>query len=279
MKRRHWLRRDIFLPLLYLAAFGAALYWLSGKLDVLERARTSRLIYWLVRGIIGIYLLLGLITISHVLSTYDLERYDPGNLASLKRLMRRSRYKLRNRSIPTQALLVDYEAYLLGKGYQLETDSHIIGRVYARQRRLAFLFKAKYERIILLQHEPLNVFMIDQLLQDSIRYIRQQETMLSQRNLLIIVSRMQEAEEIASCGAGVVNFLGKFKGGSLGLLLLATRHQRLFYPVDRTLLPYNHRCFQNRHRRRLKRMIFLLQSSGVKSARQKARPGNRRQDL
>ncbi len=271
MKRRHWLRRDIFLPLLYLAVFGAALYWLSGKLDLAELAKNSRLIYWLVRSIVLIYLLLGVITISHVLSTYDLERYDPGNLASLKRLMRRSRYKLRARHIPTEALLVDYEAYLLGQGYQLETDSHIIGRVYARPRRLAFLLRAKYERIILLQHEPLNVFMIDQLLQDSIRYIRQQDSMISQRNLLIIVSRMQEAEEIASCGAGVVNFLGKFKGGSLGLILLATQHQRLFYPVDRTLLPISHRYFQNRQRRRLKRMIFLLQTSGAKSPRQQRR--------
>lgn len=268
MKRRHWLRRDVILPVLYLAAFGYALYWLYGRLDLLPFAESSVFILWLVRSIIVIYALLCLVTISHVLSTYDLERYDPGDLDSLKRLMKRHRYRLHRKEIPTETLLVDYEAALLNKRYQLETDSHQVGRVYARRRFLSFLMRWKYDRVIILQHEPLNVFMIDQLLQDCIRYIRGQEEKRSKRNVLIIVTRMQEAEEVASCGAGVVNFLGKFRGGTLGVLLLATRQFRLFYPADRTLQPHTHRWFQDRQRHRLKRMIFLLQS-GARSARVK----------
>lgn len=265
MKRRHWLRRDVILPILYLAAFGFALYWLYGRLDLLPFAESSKLIVWLVRSILVIYVLLCVITISHVLSTYDLERYDPGDLDSLKRLMRRRRYRLNRKEIPIETLLVDYEAALLSKGYQLETDSHLIGRVYARKRLLSFFMRFKYERVIILQHEPLNVFMIDQLLQDCIRYIRKQEDKRSKRNMLIIVTRMQEVEEVASCGAGVVNFLGKFRSGTLGVLLLATRQHRLFYPADRTLQPHTHRWFQDRQRHRLQRMVFLLQS-GVKLA-------------
>ena len=259
MKVRHWLRRDVVLPVLYLAAFGAALYWLYGHFDIMSMAESSSFVLWLVRGIAIIFVLLFLITISHILSTYDLERYDPGNLDSLKRLMRRRRYRLSKREIPTEKLLVAYEAALLDKGYVLETDSHIIGRVYSRKRLLSFFTRFKYDRVIILQHEPLNVFMIDQLLQDCIRYIRQQTDHLSRRNLLLIITRMQEVEEIASCGAGVVNFLGKFSGGTLGVVLLATRRHRLFYPADRTLQPRLHRWYQDRHRMRLKRMVFAMQ--------------------
>ncbi|NLB44281.1 MAG: hypothetical protein GX821_03845, partial [Clostridiaceae bacterium] len=133
MKGRHWLRRDVLLPVLYLALFGFVLYWLYGRLDTVPVVQTSRFIYWLIRVIAITYALLFVITISHVLSTYDLERYDPGNLASLKRLMKRSRYKPNKRDRPTEALLVDYEAVLLAKRYFLETDSHLIGRVYARR--------------------------------------------------------------------------------------------------------------------------------------------------
>ncbi len=60
------------------------------------------------------------------------------------------------------------------KRYFLETDSHLIGRVYARRHRLAFLQRYRYDRVMIVQHEPLNVFVIDQLLQDCIRYIRSQ---------------------------------------------------------------------------------------------------------
>ena len=90
MKGRHWLRRDVLLPVLYLALFGFVLYWLYGRLDTVPVVQTSRFIYWLIRVIAITYALLFVITISHVLSTYDLERYNPGNLARLKRLMKRS---------------------------------------------------------------------------------------------------------------------------------------------------------------------------------------------
>ncbi len=81
--------------------------------------------------------------------------------------------------------------------------------------------------------------------------------------MLVIVTRMQEPEEIASCGAGVVNFLGKFSGGTLGVLLLSTGQHRLFYPADRTLQPHSHRWYQDRHRQRLLRLIFRLQHGGA----------------
>lgn len=267
---RHWFRRDVILPIVYLGLFGAALYVLHGYIIGLPIFLTSTVLLWLVRSIWILYAVLFVITMSHVLSTYDLERYDPGNLNSLKRLMKRQRYRLRRMEIPTESVLVAYEAVLLDKGYRLEADSHQIGRIYVRRRFLAPILRIKYDRVILLQHEPLNVFMIDQLLQDSIRYIKNQIERQSKRNLLIIITRMQEIEEVASCGAGVVNFLGKFVGGTLGVILLATRHHRLFYPADRTVQPYIHRCYQNLHRFRLKHLITREQHALRKQTQREA---------
>lgn len=269
MKGRRFLRRDILLPVFYLVFFGAVLYYLDDQFGTLPLVRSSPILVWLVRIILVVYLLLVMTTLKYVLSTYDLERYDPGNLESLKRLMKRRRYQLRKKEIPTEALLVDFEAYLLTKGYCLEADSHLIGRVYRRKRPLSFLTHTPYDRVIILQHEPLNIFVVDQLLQDCVRYIQQQEAYPSKRNLLLVVTRMKEAEEIASCGAGVVNFLGRFGDGTLGVLLLATTRHRLFYQADRSLHPLSHRWFQDRLRIKLKHLIFTLQR-GVRTIDKKS---------
>ncbi len=260
MGHRHWFRRDVILPIVYLGLLGLALYLLQGAIGDLAIMQGSPTLHWLIRILWVAYALLFAVTAGHVLSTYDLERYDPGNLRSLKRLMKRHRYRLKRAPIETEKVLVSYEAGLLEAGYWLEADSHQIGRVYTRKRWLAPLLRQKHDRVVLLQHEPLNVFMIDQLLQDTIRYIRSQTREPSGRNLLVIVTRMQEVEEVASCGAGVVNFLGKFPKGTLGVVLLTTRHHRLFYPADRTLQPKSHRLFQDLHRLGLRRLIAKSQA-------------------
>jgi hypothetical protein len=259
MSGRHWLRRDVLMPILYLAVLGVGLYWLFGKLEDLPVTADAPLVIWIIRSMVIIYLLLLVITGRHILSTYDLERYDPGNMASLRRLMRRGRYRLRKKAYPADRLLVRLEQCLLHTGYRLESESHLIGRIYIRRNPLGFLPGRRYDRVIIMQHEPLNVLMIDQILQDAIRYIRSQRDLASRRNILLLVTRMQESEEVASCGAGVVNFLGQFRGGTLGVVLLATQQHRLFYPADRTLLPRLHRWHHDRFRRRIKSIIRDLQ--------------------
>ena len=258
MTGRHWLRRDVLLPIFYLLVLGAILYWLFQMIPEVPKVADSelvRLIRWIIAGV---YILLILITVRHVLSTYDLERYDPGNPTSLKRLMRRFRYRLRNRSIPEESLLVDLEQSLLQAHYRLEAENLQIGRIYRRSRPTGLFNRRHHDRVILLQHEPLNVFLVDQILQDSIRYIRSQSDKPSRRNVLILVTRMGDAADVASSAAGIVNFLGKFKGGTLYPMLLATRLQRLFYPADRTLLPRWHRLYQDWITYRLKRLIYRL---------------------
>ncbi len=262
MTGRHWFRKDVLLPILYLLGLGVVLRWLwqllpRASADIAESS-VVRLALW---AILIIYGLLVLITVRHVLSTYDLERYDPGDPASLKRLMRRQRYRLRRRDYPDEALLVAIEQNLLDDRFHLESESHLIGRIYCRPRQVFLERRRRLDRIILLQHEPLNVLLVDQLLQDCIRYIRSQSDKPSGRNVLILVTRTEDPGDVASVGAGVANFLGKFKGGTLCPLLLSTRQNRLFYPSDRTLMPRAHRNFQNRIRRRLKHVLARIPAS------------------
>ncbi|MEA4888627.1 MAG: hypothetical protein VB070_04085 [Clostridiaceae bacterium] len=255
MTGRHWFRRDVLLPLFYLLVFGIGFYWLYQQIIKLPVAAESTAIPWIIRIILILYGLLLIVTVRHVLSTYDLERYDPGNPGSLKRLMRRWRYRLPKGEIPVESLMIAYEQELLTSGYRLETESHLLGRIYRRDHRSGLFSQHQVDRVIILSHEPLNVLLVDQILQDAIRYVRSQTDKPSQRNLLILATRMREAEEAASAAAGVVNFLGKFRGGTLGVLFLTAWQHRLFYPADRTLQPRLHRWFQNKLRRRLCRLI------------------------
>ncbi len=255
MTGRHWFRRDVLLPLFYLLVFGAGFYWLYRQIMKLPVAAESAAIPWIIRIVLVLYALLLIITIRHVFSTYDLERYDPGNPGSLKRLMRRWRYRLPKGEIPVENLMIAYEQDLLTSGYRLETESHLLGRIYRRDRRSVLSSRRQIDRVIILSHEPLNVLLVDQILQDCIRYVRSQADEPSQRNLLVLATRMREAEEAASAAAGVVNFLGKFRGGTLGVLFLAVWQNRLYYPADRTLQPRLHRRFQNKLGRRLNRLI------------------------
>lgn len=261
MTGRHWLRKDVLLPIFYLLVFGALLYGLFSLTAQIPARDGAEIIRYGKIAMAVIYLLLIIITFRHVVSTYDLERYDPGNPASLKRLMRRSRYRLQYGELAEARLLTALEQSLLDQGYRLESESHLIGRIYRLQNK-TLIFRRNYsDRIIILQHEPLNVLTVDQILQDAIRHLHSLDQP-SARNLLILVTRMSESQDAASAAAGIVNFLGKFSNGSLCPLLLATRQHRLFYPADRTLLPRSHRHFQNFHLRRLRVVIKAQAESG-----------------
>lgn len=259
MTGRHWLRRDVLLPILYMLGFGVVLYWLFGLLSQSPEASEMGFVRICVFAVIIVYAFLVIVTIRHILSTYDLERYDPGNPESLKRLMRRRRFRLPAKAIPEAELLIALEKSLRDRHYRLETESHQIGRIYRRHFHagpFGYLFD---DRVFILQHEPLNVLIVDQLLQDCIRHIHAQTDKPARRNLLILVTRMTETPDAVSASAGVVNFLGSFKDGSLCPLLLATRQHRLFYPADRTLMPRLHRMFQNWQIFQLKKLIRTMQ--------------------
>lgn len=256
MTGRHWFRKDVLLPIFYMLAFGAGLYYLRKELLKLPDLANSEFVRLALGLLLFIYVLLVLMTVRHVMSSYDLERYDPGDPASLKRLMRRGRFRLPNKEFQEEPILVAFEQALFQAHYHLEAESHLIGRIYRRHHALGLLGRPYNDRVIIMQHQPLNILLVDQLLQDSLRYLESQADKPSRRNFLLLVTRMGDDIEVASSAAGIVNFLGKFEGGTLCPLLFAVQQRRLFYPADRTLLPRSHRLFQDRLRIRLTRIIM-----------------------
>jgi hypothetical protein len=255
MTGRHWFRKDVLMPIFYLFVFGAGLYWLRRELLQVPALVDSNFVNLALRLLLIIYLLLLVITIHHIFSTYDLERYDPGDPASLKRLLRRHRFRLTKKPLAGESMLLAIEQSLFADHYRLEAESHLIGRIYLRHSPAWLLGLSLCDRVIILQHEPLNILLVDQLLQDCIHFLRGQEEKPSRRNVLILVTRMEDQIEIASAAAGIVNFLGKFQGGTLCPFFLAMKQHRLFYPADRTLMPRSHRLFQDRLRLHLLRII------------------------
>ena len=255
MTGRHWIRKDVLFPLVLLAAFGYGIHWIWQKMKEQPTLQENRLFY--VAFIVGliIYALLALITIRHAISSYALERFNPGNPQSLRRLRRLLRFRLPRRLQVRLRQWVDPAGdlgqWLQSMGYHANARTPH-GRVFVKPRKLLFSVRpTPVDRVFVLQHDLLNVLMIDQLFKDSIRYIRQQNDQPSPRNLLILIMSRTDDNEAISAAAGVVNFLGKFNGGTLGVLLLDRMHNRLFYPVDRSLQPRLHRRYQDLLRLRL----------------------------
>lgn len=120
---------------------------------------------------------------------------------------------------------------------------------------------------MIVRQDNLNVLKVDQILQECIRFIKSLNDMPSKRNFLLLVTDMKDPLNTASAAAGIVNFLGKFKGGSLGPLLLAADINRLFYAADRTVIPRTHRIFQDLLRLRLVRIILRGQKHQAEISR------------
>jgi hypothetical protein len=255
MTGRHWFRKDVLMPVFYVFVFGAGLYLLYRELAKVPAMVSSHFVQLAFRLLMIIYILLVVITIHHIFSTYDLERYDPGDPTSLKRLLRRHRFHLTRKSLGGESLLLAIEQSLFADHYRLEAESHLIGRIYRRHHTSWIPFFSYYDRVFIMQHEPLNILLVDQLLQDCIHFLQGQKEKPSRRNCLIMISRMEDPNDVASAAAGIVNFLGKFQGGTLCPFFLAINQHRLFFPADRTLMPRTHRLFQDRFRFRLLRVI------------------------
>ena len=279
MFERYRLKKDIFISILLVVLFGVGLYYLYGYIQSYPELIASAFITWMFRLLLVIYLLLALVTLRQTLSTYDLERFDPGSRDSMKRLLKRLRYRLPRGPMPLEQIMGTFETKLISRGYEIEYEDSIAGRVYVRSRASGLVRRPLADRIMIKRHDALNVILVDQMLQDCIRFIRSLRQRRSERNMLVIITETADPFDTASAAAGVVNFLGKFQGGTLGPVLLSGRHNRLFYPADRTILPRNHRRMQNNVRRmlasvirRYKKQIDTKSTKPVPNSRQISSP-------
>jgi hypothetical protein len=256
MTGRHWFRRDVLIPILFLGVFGYGLYWVWQKIDEQASLGDNKIVFYMLLASLIIYLFLVVVTLRHAAASYSLERFNPGNPQSIKRLLKMRRFSLRKATAaklnswaaPTE----DISAWLASNGFTAQARTPH-GRVFEKKRKiLSLLLRSNMvDRVFLLEHDLLNVLVVDQLLRDCIRYSRQRTDAPSHRNLLILVMNRDDETEAASAAAGVVNFLGKFEGGTLGVLLFDLKHGRLYYPIDRSLQPRGHRRFQDLLRLRL----------------------------
>ncbi len=255
MTGRNWFRRDVIIPLLFLGGFGYGLYFVWQKIAEQPDLADNRFLNYLLLACLIIYILLALVTLRHAAASYSLERFNPGNPQSLNRLMKMRRFglshgiasRMRNWAAPVDEI----GQWLVSKDFKPAARTPN-GRVFEKNRLFSIPGRPRpCDRIFLLEHDLLNVLVVDQLLRDCIKYVRQRSDAPSPRNLLILVMNRDDKIEAASAAAGVVNFLGKFDGGTLGAMLLDLKHGRLYYPIDRSLQPRGHRRFQDLMRLRL----------------------------
>lgn len=254
MRIAHWLRKEVLMPLLFLVLSGGALYWIYRKLQQMDRLEDWNILSWLLAACLLIYGVLAIMTIRHISTTYVLERYNPGDPRSVRRLMRKFRYRL-----PAGWNGDGFTRHLTAR---LERDRFVqeggdrqSGLVFARTGRLVWNRKRRIDRIILIETALINIFRVDQMLKDCIYQLDRVERK-SQRNALIIAVRMDQAADVASAAAGCVNFLGKFQSGSLFPVLIDLNRRRFYFPANRSAVKRTHRFFQDK-------MLLLIRLTGL----------------
>lgn len=253
MRIGRWLRREVLLPLLFLVVSGGALYWITDKLNEMDRLSSWNILAWLLLVCFIIYLLLAAITLHHIATTYLLERYNPGDPRSVRRLQRKLRYRLPS-SWNGEVFSKIFPAQLNREGFTQESGDRQNGIVYARAGHAFWNRRRRIDRIILMETGGINIFRVDQLLKDCIYQLDRVERK-SQRNILVISVRMDQAADVASAAAGCVNFLGHFQSGSLFPILIDINRKRFYFPANRSATHRLHRIFQNR-------ILTLIRMSG-----------------
>lgn len=260
MRIARWLRREVLMPLLFLAASGAALYWLTRKLGQLGRLDEKGLLFWLLAACFILYAILASITIQHIATTYLLERYNPGDPHSIRRMQRKLRFRLPG-NWRGDGLVHFFAVRLEQDGFNREGGDRKTGVVYSRDGRHLWSRRRRTDRVIVLESSAINIFQVDQMLKDCIYQLDRVERK-SERNILVIAARMDQPADVASAAAGCVNFLGRFQSGTLFPVLVDMNHRRFYYPANRSAIKRTHRFFQNR-------MLFLIRQSGLVSRSEK----------
>jgi hypothetical protein len=251
---RHWLKREVAVPSILLILTGAGMIWLAVQLMPLLTDPDMRWLLIVFLSCVAVYALFAYVTMRHVLTTYTLERFDPGDPASVQRLSAMSRFNYPASTLEAEQAKSALALALLRDGFSSEAEHPVAGSVFIRTVPpvIPLLFKSRRERIFIVNKQPLNIFIVDFTIRDTLRYLEGQNHEPSDHNLLVFISLEPDRLEAASAAAGVVNFLGKTQEGTVGVLLLDAHHHRLYFPIDLTLLPFS----QRRHLARVKRRIL-----------------------
>lgn len=266
--RRKGSVKELISQLVSLGVFAFLLYFIYIQLS--DRPELSD-VNWLHNIFyvgVFIFVIMFLLFLRQVFSNYALERYDPGSPESLRRLSRMRRFKLPQKYKHMQKRwaepLEDIKDFFYNKDYNL-IRSDYFDFVFERERTIMSPWRGRhyYKRSFVFYHPMLNVLIVDQKLKQAERWIDYYwDQASSDRNFLIFVTDMENFEEISSAGAGVVNFLGTMKQGSLYPVLIDLDGARYFFPVDVTMLKRRDRLTYYYYRWQIKRLIKRSVSEG-----------------
>ncbi len=259
--RRRGSIREFVSHFIVLAIFATFLYFIN---DLLTSRPELSDINWL-RNIfylaLAVFAVMFLIFLRQVFSNYALERYDPGSPDSLRRLSRLRRFKLPRKYMHSQENwqepLEDIKQFYFDKDYQIVRSDYFDYVFEREQNSLIPRRKRNFKRSFVFYHPMLNVLIVDQKLKQAERWIDHYwDQAASERNFFIFITDMENFEEISSAGAGVVNFLGTMKQGSLYPVLIDLDGARYFFPLDVTMLKRRDRLAYYFQRLLIKRLVL-----------------------
>jgi hypothetical protein len=253
---RHWLKRDVLIPAGVLLLSTAALVWLTVRLLPLFNRRAHPWLLLLYAACLLVFAVFASVTVRHILTSYTLEQFDPGDPASVRKLARMARFAGPRSDLDPGQYAAYLESYLRSQGFAAEMEHKTLGKILVRiRRRLRPSTRWTQRERVFLVEKPLNVFVVDFTIRDAQRFLTAQPARPSDRNLLVFVNQEAKTLEAASAAAGVVNFLYRTEESPLGILMFDCPGRRLYYPIDQTQLPGSCRRYSRRMRRELARAV------------------------
>lgn len=254
VRGRSWIR-DMISQFILLVLFGVGVYALYRKAQSVPEISAITWIGTLFKVSLLILVIMGVLFIFQLFSSGWLERFDPGDPKSVRRLDRIRRFRLSSRFVHLQETWPtwrkDIRQAFEEKGWTMRAREPF-DALGLRLRWTPFR-RERYDRVFLYYHPMLNVIVVDQVLKSCERLIFDNEkTQPTRRNLVILMTDMTNRDEVTSAGAGTVNYLGKLDGRtSLYPMLIDFNAGRFFYPLDSTLMRITHRFWYRIKRHQL----------------------------
>ena len=248
--------RSILSQIFVLGFSGALLIFIFLKRQLFLRLGPLSFLRLLLPLAFALYIWLLILGAKSIFGKYFLKRYDPGDAESVRELGKISRYRLQGNHngivAEPSALLKRFEKQLLATGAR-EVPRRSFGIVYERPASSGISsMRGRVERVILLYRPILNVLIEDRLISEAADYIQDRKNVAVRRNLILLMSDMENDVEMLSSAAGVVNTLSRLDSKTLLVpFLLDIYHGRLFYPQDLSMLSLSDRSYYRSTQRKI----------------------------
>lgn len=243
LKNLYWKIRDIISQLIILLVIGAALIWIGKNLAKFELLLDAKWINLLFYFCLLIYLILFQSIIRSLISSNIIHSYNPTDSESLKRLQNKKKYHLNNSlhnyQSDSKGFFLKITSYLEELNY-LPVTKNNAGFIF--EKKTPFLNKRllqKQHRIFVIYRPLLNVLIVDNILNEAVEFIQYYLAVKPvSQNKIIIITDMENEEEILSAGTGIVNYLSAKRSGYLYPIFIDLNYNHIFYPQDVSLIPW-----------------------------------------